>query len=58
MDKLLYRIPEACELLGISRSKLYLLIASGDLPTVRVGGTQRVRASDLRDYAAGLQTAR
>lgn len=58
MDKLLYRVPEACELLGISRSKLYLLIASGELPTVRVGGTRRVRASDLRDFAASLQTAR
>jgi excisionase family DNA binding protein len=57
MDQLLYRVPEACQLLGVSRSKLYLLIASGELPTVRVGGTRRVRASDLRDYAAGLQTA-
>jgi excisionase family DNA binding protein len=56
-DKLLYRIPEACQFLGLSRSKVYMLIASGELPSVKIDGARRLRASDLRDYVASLQTA-
>jgi excisionase family DNA binding protein len=55
MDKLLYRIPEACQFLGLSRSKVYLLIASGQLPSVKIDGSRRLRASDLREYVASLQ---
>lgn len=36
-DRLLLRIPEAAEVLGISRSTMYKLIAAGDVPTVRIG---------------------
>jgi excisionase family DNA binding protein len=56
MDKLLYRIPEACQFLGLSRSKLYALIASGRLPSVKIDGSRRLRASDLHDYVASLHT--
>lgn len=57
MDKLLYRIPEACHFLGLSRSKVYVLIASGQLPSVKIDGSRRLRASDLRDYVASLHPA-
>ena len=38
MDRLLLRPAEAAEAIGIGRSKVYELLASGDLPSIRVGG--------------------
>ena len=37
-DPLTVRIPEACRLTGIGRSKLYELIAEGSIEIVKVGG--------------------
>ena len=50
MERLAYRIPEAAETLGISRSKVYQLIDSGDLPAIRIGQTLRVPAEALRNW--------
>jgi len=50
MDKLLLRPAEAAELLSISRSKTYELIATGVLPSVRVGGSVRVPVVQLRAW--------
>jgi excisionase family DNA binding protein len=57
VDKLLYRVTEAGECLGVSRSKVYLLIRSGALPSVRIGGARRIRASDLQGYVDSLREA-
>ena len=46
MEKLLYRVTEAAEMLGLSRSKVYVLIQAGVLPSVRVDGSRRIRAED------------
>ena len=54
MDALLIKAPEAAALLGISRAKLYELIASGALPAVKVDGCRRVRTEDLVTYVNGL----
>ena len=54
MDALLLRVPEAAAQLGISRAKLYELIAAGKLPAVKVGGCRRIRAADLRDFVDHL----
>ena len=48
MEKLLLRPEEVAESLGISRSKVYELIASDDLPSICVGQRLRVPAADLR----------
>jgi len=50
VDKLLLRPHEAAELLGIGRSKMYALLAAGQLPTVRLGGSVRVPAAALRQW--------
>jgi excisionase family DNA binding protein len=47
MEKLLYRVSEAGEALGTSRSKTYQLIASGELPSIRIGSSVRVPVSAL-----------
>ena len=50
MDKLLYRPAEAAELLGVGRSKIYALLAAGEIPSVRVGKSIRVPAGELRKW--------
>lgn len=40
-DPLLIRPKDAAELLGLSRSQVYELIASGELTTVRIGRGNR-----------------
>ena len=57
MDTLLLKVPEAADQLRISRAKLYELISSGVVPSVKVGGCRRVRHSDLRAYVDTLVEA-
>ena len=54
MEQLLLKVPEAAAQLGISRAKLYELLAHGALPSVKVDGCRRIRAADLRDFVARL----
>ena len=41
---------EVAEILHLSRSKAYKLMQQGEIPTVRMGRTVRVKRSDLDDY--------
>lgn len=50
MDRLLLRVAEAAELMGISRSKAYEMISAGILPSVRVGGSLRIPVDELRAW--------
>ncbi|NED54804.1 helix-turn-helix domain-containing protein, partial [Micromonospora aurantiaca] len=50
MPKLLLTVPEAAEALAISRSKLYELLASGALRSVRIDGSRRIPLNTLNDY--------
>jgi excisionase family DNA binding protein len=43
MTKILLRPAEAAELIGVSRSKIYELIASGAVPSVRLEGGRLIR---------------
>jgi excisionase family DNA binding protein len=48
VDRLLLRPAEAAEAIGIGRSKIYELLASGELPSIRIGGSVRVPVDALR----------
>jgi excisionase family DNA binding protein len=50
MDKLLLRPVEAAEAIGIGRSKVYELLASGELPSIRIGSSIRVPVEQLREW--------
>lgn len=50
MERLLVRPHEAGDMLGVSRSKAYELIARGELPVVRVGKSVRVPVDRLRAW--------
>ena len=52
MDRLLLRAGEAAELLGVSRSRVYELIAQGTIPSIKLGSTVRVPLDALRQWIA------
>ncbi len=56
MDKLLYRPKEACAVLGIGRDKLYDLLRSGRLDSLKDGGARLIPADAMRAYVALLQS--
>jgi excisionase family DNA binding protein len=53
---LLYRPEEAAQLLGLGRSTVFELIASGQLASVRVGRLRRIPADALRSFISDLQS--
>ena len=55
MEKLLYRPKEAAKVLGIGRDKLYDLMRSGRLHSVKDGGARFITADALQAYVAMLQ---
>lgn len=44
------RVPEACRLIGIKRSKLYELIEDGSIPIIKVGAMTLIRVSVLEAF--------
>lgn len=48
------RIPDACRMTGIGRSKLYELIKAGDIMTVKVGTITLVPVAALEAFVGGL----
>jgi excisionase family DNA binding protein len=54
MEALLLKIPDVAARLGMSRAKVYELMASGTLRSVRVDGCRRVRTDDSIAFVANL----
>jgi excisionase family DNA binding protein len=48
----LLTVVEAARELGISRSKVYELLADGELPSVRIGRTRRIAVTALEEFVA------
>ena len=48
MEPLAVRIPEACRMIGIGRSKLYELIADGTIEVVKIGSATVIPVSQLK----------
>ena len=53
-DRLLLTVTEAAEAVGIGRSTLYLLLASGAIPSVRIRGKRLIRVTDLHAFVGDL----
>ncbi|PVZ93846.1 DNA-binding protein [Amnibacterium flavum] len=51
---LLYTPAEAASLLRISRSKFYELLTAGEIRSVKIGQSRRVRRTDLEEYVERL----
>lgn len=52
---LLVRPEDAATLLGLGRTKVYELMRSGALRSVRIGGLRRIPATALADFVAQLE---
>ena len=50
VERILYRPSEAAEAIGVSRSRMYELLASGVIPSVQVGHVKRVPVDKLREW--------
>jgi excisionase family DNA binding protein len=51
---LLLKVEDAARLLKLSRAATYRLVASGALPSVRIGGCRRIVPDELAAYIANL----
>jgi hypothetical protein len=56
MESFLFTVQEAAQALKMSRSKVYGLIKEGQLHSVKIGGSRRLRKQDLLDYVDALGT--
>jgi excisionase family DNA binding protein len=54
MDPILLSVPDACQVIGISRSVLYELIAAGELTTRKIGRKTLIPRDDLTSFVARL----
>jgi excisionase family DNA binding protein len=54
MQPLLVSITDSCRLLGVGRTKLYELIASGELRLRKIGRKSLIATSDLQRLAERL----
>lgn len=52
--RVLLSVEDAAERLALSRTRLYALIKTGDIVSVRVGRLRRVPADALTDFTARL----
>lgn len=53
-EPLLYSPETAARLLGVGRSTVYALLASGEAPSIKIGRSRRIRRADLEAYVNSL----
>ena len=57
MERLLLKPSEAMELIAVGRSRIYEMLASGELPSIRVGRSIRIPVKALEEWVADSQEA-
>ena len=55
-EKLAYTVKEAATLLSLSRSRVYELIHSQELETIKIGRSSRITARQLHTYIVSLES--
>lgn len=50
MEKILLKPTEAAETLGIGRTRVYEMLACGELPSIRIGRSIRVPVAALQKW--------
>jgi len=50
MNEMFYTIPEVAQYLKLSKSKVYHLVQTGQLPHIRIGKNVRVKDSELHKW--------
>ncbi len=54
MERLLLTAEEVADSLHIGRTRVYALIASKEITSVKIGGLRRIPVDAVREYAAHL----
>ena len=54
MSQMLYTVPQVMQMLSIGRTRVYDLIRTGELSSVRIGASRRVSASALEEFVSAL----
>lgn len=54
-ERLVYTVSEAAHALRIGRSKLYELLATGEIESIHIGRSRKIPASALHDYLNRLR---
>jgi len=54
VNRKLYRVEEVANALDIGRTKVFDLIRSGQLASVKVGGSRRITEQAIEDYIDAL----
>ena len=54
MDNQMYTPKQVASVLMLSKSKTYEMIASGEIPSVKIGWSRRIPASFLNEYVKKL----
>lgn len=57
-DPLAYRVDDAAAAIGVSRAKVWDLIAQGAIPARKIVGSTIILKGDLEAYLSGLPSAR
>lgn len=52
MEKMLLKPTEAAETLGIGRTRVYEMLACGELPSLRIGRSIRIPLAGLQKWIA------
>jgi excisionase family DNA binding protein len=55
MEQLMYRPAEAAQVLGICRTRVFALIKSGQLRSVKLGAARYITAEALRAFVRELE---
>lgn len=55
MNKLLLKPEEVAEVLSIGRTKIYALMADGQLASVRIGNSRRIPLDAVNEFIARLE---
>ena len=58
METVLLKIPDVMARLAVGQSKVYELMSSGELRSVKVGRARRVPSDDLERFMAELDDSR
>jgi excisionase family DNA binding protein len=56
VDRLLLTPEDAAEVIGVGCTKLYELLRTGAIESVRIGRARRIPADALHDYVTRLRT--
>ncbi len=54
-DKLLLKVMEAGEMLGVGRSRMYEMLYTGEIPSIRIGKSYRIPLKSLNQWVEQKQ---